>query len=153
MDGNTIRQRAKSFQDYYSQARMFWKRMSSVEADHIVAAFAFELGKVEVREIRSGVVDELNRVDHGLAGRVAAKLGLSAPAEEPVDDTMPASAALSQLNAATGGIAARKIAMLARRRCRRARRAAVRRSDATPRRDRGRAGPGRRRRTAAGVRR
>ncbi|MBV8928046.1 MAG: catalase, partial [Mycobacteriaceae bacterium] len=114
VDGHTIRQRAKSFQDFYSQARMFWKSMSAPEAEHIVAAFAFELGKVEVTDIRSRVVEHLNRVDHDLATRVAAKLGLPAPDEEPVDDKMPASPALSQLNnAATDSIAARKIAVLA----------------------------------------
>jgi catalase len=113
VDGHKIRQRAKSFEDHYSQARMFWKSMSPVEAKHIVAAFAFELGKVEVPEIRSRVVGQLNRVDHDLAGQVAAKLGLPEPAEESVDDKMPASPALSQLNTASDSIATRKIAILA----------------------------------------
>ena len=113
VDGHKVRQRAKSFQDYYSQARMFWKSMSAPEAKHIVAAFAFELGKVEVPDIRSRVVDQLNRVDHELATQVAGKLGLPEPAEETVDDKMPASPALSQLNTATDSIATRKIAVLA----------------------------------------
>jgi catalase len=68
---------------------------------------------VEVPEIRSRVVEQLNRVDHDLAGQVAAKLGLPEPPEESVDDKMPASRALSQLNTATDSIAARKIAVLA----------------------------------------
>jgi catalase len=113
VDGHKIRQRAKSFQDHYSQARMFWKSMSAVEAQHIVAAYAFELGKVEVREIRSRVIDQLNLVDHELAARVAAKLGLPVPDEQPVDNKMPASRALSQLNTATDGVLTRKIAVLA----------------------------------------
>ncbi|WP_375483224.1 catalase [uncultured Mycobacterium sp.] len=113
VDGHKIRQRAKSFQDHYSQARMFWKSMSAVEAEHIVAAFAFELGHVETREIRSRVVDQLNLVDHELAAHVAGKLGLPVPDEQPVDDKMPASPALSQLNTATDSIESRKIAVLA----------------------------------------
>ncbi len=113
VDGNKIRQRAKSFADFYSQARMFWKSMSAVEAKHIVAAFAFELGKVEVPEIRARVVEQLNLVDHDLAGQVAEKLGLPIPAEESVDDKMGESPALSQLNTATDSIATRKIAVLA----------------------------------------
>ena len=68
---------------------MFWQSMSPVEAEHIVAAFAFELGKVEVPEIRSAVVGQLARVDGGLAAQVAAKLGLPEPPEEPVDDRWP----------------------------------------------------------------
>jgi catalase len=113
VDGHKIRQRAKSFTDHYSQARMFWKSMSPVEAKHIVAAYAFELGKVETQEIRARVVDELSLVDHELACQVAGKLGLPEPAEEPVDDKLAPSPALSQLNTATDSIATRKIAVLA----------------------------------------
>lgn len=113
VDGQKIRKRAESFQDHYSQARMFWKSMTPVEAAHIVAAFGFELGKVEVREIRSRVVDQLNRIDHELASRVAAELGVPVPHEVPVDDKMPASPALSQLDTATDSIESRKIAVLA----------------------------------------
>jgi catalase len=113
VDGHKIRQRAKSFQDHYSQARMFWKSMSAVEAKHIVAAYAFELGHVETIEIRSRVVDQLNLVDHDLAAQVAKHLGLPVPDEQAVDDKMPASPALSQLNSASDGIETRKIAVLA----------------------------------------
>jgi catalase len=113
VDGHTIRRRAESFKDHYSQARMFWKSMSAVEAEHIVAAYAFELGKCQVVEVREAVVAQLNLVDHGLAARVAAQLGLPQPAEQAVDDKMAASAALSQLNTATDTIESRKIAVLA----------------------------------------
>jgi catalase len=113
VDGHKTRQRAKSFQDHHSQARMFWKSMSPVEAKHIVAAYAFELGHVEVVEIRLRVVDQLNMIDHDLAARVAAELGLPEPEERAVDDKMTASAALSQLNTAIDSIQTRKIAVLA----------------------------------------
>jgi catalase len=113
VEGHKIRKRAESFQDHYSQSRMFWKSMSPVEAEHIVAAYAFELGHVEVVEIRSRVVDQLNLVDHELAARVAGELGLPVPDEQPVDDKLPASPALSQLNTATDSIESRKIAVLA----------------------------------------
>ncbi|HEY7054777.1 MAG TPA: catalase [Mycobacterium sp.] len=113
VDGHKIRQRAKSFEDHYSQARMFWKSMTPVEAKHIVAAFAFELGHVETVDIRSRVVEQVNLIDHDLATQVAGKLGLPEPPEASVDDKMAASPALSQLNTATDSIATRKIAVLA----------------------------------------
>lgn len=112
LDGQAMRKRAKSFENHYSQARMFWQSMSAVEAEHIVAAFAFELGKVEMPEIRSAVVEQLARVDGGLAAQVAAKLGLPEPPEEPVDDGVAASPALSQIGV-SDTIATRKIAVLA----------------------------------------
>jgi catalase len=113
VEGHKIRQRAKSFQDHYSQARMFWKSMSAVEAKHIVAAFAFELGHVETVEIRSRVIDQLNLVDHDLAARVAGEVGLPVPGKQKVDDKMPASPALSQLRTTTDSIETRKVAVLA----------------------------------------
>ncbi|MGE2814437.1 catalase [Mycobacterium heidelbergense] len=112
VDGAAMRKRAKSFENHYSQARMFWKSMSAVEAEHIVAAFAFELGKVEVPDIRSAVVAQLAHIDHELAGQVAAKLGLPEPERQPVDD-VPESPALSQLTDVPDTIASRKVAVLA----------------------------------------
>jgi catalase len=91
---------------------MFWKSMTAVEAEHIVAAFAFELGRVEVTDIRSAVVAQLVRIDHELATQVAAKLGLPAPPAEPVDDAVAASPALSQIRDGDT-IESRRIAVLA----------------------------------------
>ncbi|MCV7315531.1 catalase [Mycolicibacillus parakoreensis] len=113
VQGPAVRRRAESFQDHYSQARMFWKSMTPVEANHIVAAYGFELGKVTSGEIRARVVDHLTHVDHNLATQVAALLGLTEPEEQPVADTVAASPSLSQIGTGDGGIESRKIALLA----------------------------------------
>ncbi|MFL0242022.1 catalase [Mycobacterium sp. SMC-17] len=114
VDGRKIRSRAESFKDHYSQARMFWLSMSTVEKDHIVAAFSFELGKVGPETgIRERVIAQLNMIDHELAERVAAKLGLLAPDEVAVPDHVTPSPALSQMNTATDSIVSRRIAVLA----------------------------------------
>ena len=47
-----LRRRSPSFDDHFSQAALFWNSQSLPEKDHIVAAFRFELSKVEVPEIR-----------------------------------------------------------------------------------------------------
>lgn len=113
LDGSTMRSRATTFKEHYLQARMFWRSMSGVEREHIVAAFAFELGKVEVPAIRAAVVEQLGRIDTGLANAVAAKLGLPAPPAVDTGDS-PVSPALSQVAAGPEPtIATRKIAVLA----------------------------------------
>ncbi len=38
VDGHVVRARSDSFTDHYSQPRLFWRSMSGIEADHIVAA-------------------------------------------------------------------------------------------------------------------
>jgi catalase len=112
VEGHKIRERSESFADHYSQPAMFWNSMSEVEAQHIVAAFRFELGKVETRDIRTRTVAELNNVDHALAVRVAEGIGVPAP---PGGKTPPRdikSPALSQLTAPTHRADTRKVAIL-----------------------------------------
>ena len=71
--------RERSPDDEYRQATMFWKSVSAVEQDHIVDAFTFELSKVDVPDVVKTMVQRLAYIDAGLAGRVAAGLGLVAP--------------------------------------------------------------------------
>jgi catalase len=109
--GEKIRKRADSFADHYSQATLFWNSMSDWEKEHIVAAFRFELGKVEHRHIREGVVDNLNHVDHDLAVMVAEGVGVEPPEKAVTENHGRSSPALSQANTAHSP-ATRKIAIL-----------------------------------------
>ncbi|GAA1725876.1 catalase [Brachybacterium phenoliresistens] len=87
-----------SFEDHFSQARLFWRSLTALERDHVVAAYSFELGRCREVAVRERQVQCLARIDAELCRRVAAALGLPAPeAEEPPAEDMPPSAALSQL--------------------------------------------------------
>ncbi|GAB4585126.1 catalase [Nocardia sp. IFM 10818] len=112
MSGAAIRQRAESFREYYSQPRMFWRSMSPPEAEHIVSAFAFELGKVTRPAIRERVLEHLVRIDAELAARVAGELGMPTPPVEADTTEAVLSPALSQIGTGDAGIATRKIALL-----------------------------------------
>ncbi len=86
IDANKIRQRSESFSDHFSQARLFFHSMSPHEQEHIIAAYSFELGKVEREFIRARQVNEiLANIDLELAKRVAQNLGLAAPKAGTVD--------------------------------------------------------------------
>jgi catalase len=74
-----IRRRSPSFDDHFSQASFFYNSQSQVEKDHIIAAFQFELSKVEVPAIRQRVVDNLAHVDAKLARKVAEVVGAGLP--------------------------------------------------------------------------
>ncbi|KFU77119.1 catalase [Amycolatopsis lurida] len=111
--GHKIRERSESFKDFYSQATLFWNSMSQVEREHIVAAFRFELGKVEDREVRARTVVELNNVDHDLAARVAEGIGVTVPAAPATPHHDRTSPALSQLNQPSVAPTGRKVAVLA----------------------------------------
>ncbi len=117
IDAAKIRQRSESFSDHFSQARLFFHSMSPHEQEHIIAAYSFELGKVEREHIRARQVNEiLANIDLELAARVAANLGLPAPTAgtvAPRKTALEQSPALSQANLLAGNIKTRKVAILA----------------------------------------
>ena len=95
--GARVRELSASFDDHFSQARLFWLSMSPVEQDHIVQAYTFELGKCFDETIRQRQLIALAQIDGELAAEVAAGLGMPSP--DPavdVDDVTP-SPALSQV--------------------------------------------------------
>jgi catalase len=124
IEGDKRRVRAESFKDHFSQARLFWNSQSEVEKQHIIAAFSFELAKVETPAVRERyVTDILANIDGRLTGEVAAAIGMSAPAakngksrsgDKQRNGSLESSPALSMIGTQpTDSIATRKIAILA----------------------------------------
>jgi catalase len=118
-----VRRRSPSFDDHFTQARLFFNSQSMAEKEHIVAAFRFELSKVDVPAIRQRMVDNLAHVDEKLARRVAEPLGIGAPDAKAAAGragfrehrmTLPISEspALSMADTGDGSIRTRKIAIL-----------------------------------------
>ncbi|GAA4078676.1 catalase CatB [Nonomuraea soli] len=85
-----------SFDDHFSQARLFWLSLSPVEREHVIAAYTFELSKVYEQAIKERQLLVLARIDPVLCREVAAGLGLPAPDGAPEGDPA-ASPALSQV--------------------------------------------------------
>lgn len=93
-----VRENPQSFDDHFSQARLFWNSMSEVEKDHIISAYSFELSKVYETTIRERQLQNLAEIDATLCQEVATALGMEAPAPRlKVEDSLQPSAALSQL--------------------------------------------------------
>jgi catalase len=93
-----VREAPASFADHFSQARLFWLSMSSVEQEHIAAAYTFELARCWDETIRQRQLLALARIDDRLCRTVAEGLGLEAPPSAVEDDPEP-SPALSQVGA------------------------------------------------------
>jgi catalase len=131
-DATKIRNRSRSFFDFFSQATLFFNSQSEPEKDHIVDALSFELGKVEAVAIRERMLHILTYVDKDLAKQVAYNLGASIPKNtgllntgipadaDPKDyqpvtkkSSLQRSAALSMSRYVLPDIRTRKIAILA----------------------------------------
>ena len=101
-----------SFDDHYSQARLFFRSLTPVEQDHVIQAYTFELGKCREQAIRERQLQSLANIDAGLCAAVAAGLGMAAPeASEEVADPAP-SPAVSQLGG-TWPVAGRVVGIVA----------------------------------------
>lgn len=79
IDSPKARRRCSNFEDHFSQATLLWNSLGTAEKEHLIAAFQFELAKVDVVAIRQRVVDNLAHVDGKLARKVAEPLGIGAP--------------------------------------------------------------------------
>ncbi|RYY60821.1 MAG: catalase [Chitinophagaceae bacterium] len=131
IDAVKIRNRSKSFFDFFSQATLFFNSQSEPEKDHIVDAFRFELGKVDNVAIRERMLGILTFVDPGLAAQVAYGLGLAVPSDiglinqsipadeeakryQPIlqESTIKYSQPLSMAHYVADNIATRKVAIL-----------------------------------------
>ncbi|SNY71512.1 catalase [Paractinoplanes atraurantiacus] len=94
-----IRENPASFDDHYSQVRLFWLSMSPVEKEHIIRAYTFELGKCYEQAIKERQLQSLANIDPVLCAEVATGLGLPAP-KPTIELADPApSPALSQVGA------------------------------------------------------
>ena len=115
-NGETRRIRAELFADHYSQATQFFDSQTAVEQEHIVSAFAFELGKCERVEIRERMVANLRNVDEALAQAVADEIGLPLPAASvparPKVTGLPESPSLSILKNGPDSFAGRKLGIV-----------------------------------------
>ncbi|WP_353419448.1 catalase [Staphylococcus delphini] len=88
VEGHKIRKRSTSFEDYYSQAKLYLNSLTKPEYEHMVAGFSFEIGMCKSIMVKQNAVNQLNKVDRQLAEEVAANVGVSVPEEnEEVQST------------------------------------------------------------------
>ncbi|PAV27604.1 catalase HPII [Virgibacillus profundi] len=97
VEGSKILERSESFNDHFSQVKLFWNSMSPHEQQHIIDAFSFEVGSVKSMNVRQQVVEMYAHVDLELATQVANNIGVIPPTGEGSSVTK-ASPALSQAN-------------------------------------------------------
>ena len=87
------RARPRSFDDHFSQARVFYRSLTEVEQEHVRDAYAFELAKCYEQAITERQLRALARIDADLCAFVADALGLAAPEPaEPLEDVEPSPA-------------------------------------------------------------
>jgi len=110
VNGEITREHPASFDDHFSQARLFYLSLIDVEQEHLTQALSFELGKCYEESVKTRYLEVLAHVDQDLAETVADNLGLPHPEKQQVADVEP-SKALSQMGG-TWPIDGRQIGVL-----------------------------------------
>ncbi|KAK4231512.1 catalase-like domain-containing protein [Podospora fimiseda] len=81
--GNLVRELSPTFDDHWSQARLFLNSLTPVEQQFVINAIRFEASHLTNEQVKKNVLIQLNRVSNDVAKRVAVALGLDAPAPDP----------------------------------------------------------------------
>lgn len=77
--GKLQRTVSSSFEDVWSQPRLFWNSLVDAEKQFVVDAMRFETSNVKSSVVRNNVIIQLNRISNDLAKRVAQAIGVDAP--------------------------------------------------------------------------
>jgi catalase len=112
VEGDVVRAAPASFDDHYSQAALFYASLTSIEQQHIIDAYTFELGKCYEQAIKERALAVLAKLDENLCTQVALGLGLPVPTPEPVAH-IAESPALRQIRPNPFPIAGRVVGVVA----------------------------------------
>ncbi|KAL4995579.1 catalase B [Aspergillus recurvatus] len=77
--GSLVRVKSSSFEDVWSQPRLFWNSLLPAEKQFVVNAIRFENANVQSDVVKNNVIIQLNRISNDLATRVAQAIGVDAP--------------------------------------------------------------------------
>ncbi|KAK4032561.1 catalase A2 [Parachaetomium inaequale] len=83
-NGELVRLISPTFNDHWTQPRLFYNSLTPIEQQFLINAIRFETSHVKSTTVKQNVLAQLNRISNDVAVRVAAALGLDAPAP---DDT------------------------------------------------------------------
>jgi catalase len=82
-NGRLVRAQSPTFDDHWSQPRLFYNSLTPVEQQFLINAIRFETSHLKSTAVKQNVIAQLNRVSNDVAKRVATALGLEAPAPDP----------------------------------------------------------------------
>lgn len=82
-EGRLRRSRAKTFtSDFYSQPRLFYNSILPEERQFLTNAIVFETSHLKSETVKKNVIEQLNKIHHGVARSVAETLGIPTPVRD-----------------------------------------------------------------------
>ncbi|KAI0546220.1 catalase [Xylaria curta] len=110
--GNLVRGLPSSFNDHWSQPRLFYNSLEPVEQQFLINAIRFETSHLQSTAVKENVLQQLNKISNNVAVRVATALGMNAPAPDPTYYHDNTTAGISITNGTLPTIATLKVGIL-----------------------------------------
>jgi len=110
--GNLVRALSPTFDDHWSQPRLFYNSLTPAEQQFLINAIRFEASHVTSETVKRNVLTQINRVSNDVAKRVAAALGLEAPQPDPTFYHDNVTAGISIFNNSLPSIATLRVGIL-----------------------------------------
>ncbi|KAJ3565277.1 hypothetical protein NPX13_g7565 [Xylaria arbuscula] len=82
VSGNLVRGLSSTFNDHWTQPRLFYNSLEPVEQQFLINAIRFETSHLQSTAVKENVLRQLNRISNDVAVRVATALGMKAPAPD-----------------------------------------------------------------------
>lgn len=82
-NGQLMRATSPSFDDVWSQPRLFYNSLAPAEQQFMIDAMRFENANVKSTVVRENVIIQLNRISNDIARRVARAIGVEEPEPDP----------------------------------------------------------------------
>jgi catalase len=111
--GGLARELSNTFNDHWSQPRLFYNSLLPVEQQFLINAMRFEASHLTSPTVKQNVLTQLNRVSNDVAKRVAEALGLSAPGPDPTFYNNNSSSHISIFNGTLPTVATLRVGVLA----------------------------------------
>jgi catalase len=83
LEGRLHRSLSPSFDDHWTQPRLFFNSLGPKEQQFLINGIRFETAHLTKEHIKRNVLTQLNRVSHHIAKQVAETLGMPAPNPDP----------------------------------------------------------------------
>ncbi|KAK6822637.1 hypothetical protein PG989_001529 [Apiospora arundinis] len=112
VSGKLVRELSSTFDDHWTQPRLFYNSLMPVERQFVVNAMRFESSQLKSETVKKNVLAQLNRVSHDLAERVATALGMKAPDADPTYYHDNTTAGISITNSTLPTVATLKVGIL-----------------------------------------
>jgi len=108
-----VRGLSSTFNDHWTQPRLFYNSLEPVEQQFLINAIRFETSHLQSPVVKQNVLSQLNKVSNDVAARVATALGMKAPQPDPTFYHDNSTTGISITNGSLPTIATLRVGILA----------------------------------------